>query len=112
MIHHASRLSGGVRKLVLLAMSTGLILAPIARAADGAAVTPSEQLQFQQKYIQAQMDELQKRMYSLAALTRDSEPDDAAKLLTAVRRAQEQLIIEQMKQAIELLSSSDFNRAG
>lgn len=110
MIHHASRFSGGARFLVAVIVA-GLMSAPIVRAADTPGVSQSDQLQFQQKYIQAQMDELQKRMYSLASLTRDAEPDEAARLLTAVRRSQELLIIEQMKQAIELLSSSDFNRA-
>src|SRR5258707_14699284 len=61
--------------------------------------TPVGQLEFQQKNAQAQMQELQERMFRLAELTGEAEPDDAARLLMAVRKAREQLIVEQMKQA-------------
>ena len=44
-------------------------------------------------------------------LTREAEPDDAAKLLMAVRRAREQLIIEQMMDALNTLSTKDFTKA-
>src|SRR5690242_13202767 len=58
-------------------------------------VTDVERIQFLQKNAAAQLQELQERMYRLAEMTRDAEPDDAAKLLMAVRKAREQLIIEQ-----------------
>src|SRR5687768_2584091 len=73
-----------------------------------ASVSEAEKLQFLQKNAQAQLQELQERMYRLAELTREAEPDDAAKLLMAVRKAREQLIIEQMKEAYDLLGQSDL----
>ena len=58
------------------------------------------------------MDELQNRMFHLADLTPPgAEPDDAAKLLLAVRSAREQLILEQMRSNIDLLNGKDFTHA-
>jgi hypothetical protein len=73
-----------------------------------ASVSEAEKLQFLQRNAQAQLQELQERMYRLAEMTREAEPDDAAKLLMAVRKAREQLIIEQMKEAYDLLGRSDL----
>src|SRR5215203_6534589 len=88
----------------------GLILIFISAALAGDAPQPTavDQLQFQQKNAQAQMQELQERMYRLAELTREAEPDDAGRLLMAVRKAREQLIIEQMKETYDLLGRSDL----
>ncbi len=68
-------------------------------------------MQFQQKTVEAQMQELQERMYRLAALTREAEPDDAARLVMAVRKAREDLIIEQMRDVLEQLARADLPKA-
>ncbi len=39
------------------------------------------------------------------------EPDDSAKLIMAVRRAREQLIVEQMKDVLDLISTKDLSKA-
>jgi len=57
------------------------------------------------------MEELQNRMFRLAELTREAEPDDAAKLLMAVRSARQQLILEQMRDNLNLLHTKDFTHA-
>jgi hypothetical protein len=74
-------------------------------------ITTIDQIQFQQTNAQAQMEELQNRMFRLAELTREAEPDDAAKLLMAVRSARQQLILEQMRANLNLLSTKDFTHA-
>ena len=51
------------------------------------AVTPEAQLQFQQKNAQAQMQELEERMFRLGELLRQTEEGDAAKLIMAFHRA-------------------------
>ncbi len=84
---------------------------PAPTPATKPAIKPEEQIQFQQKNVSAQMQELQERMYHLAELTRQAEPDDAARLLLAVRRAREQLIIEQMKDILERLGRNDYGNA-
>jgi hypothetical protein len=73
--------------------------------------TNSDQVQYTQRTVQAQMQELQDRMFRLADLTRDSEPDDSARLLMALRKAREQLILEQMHDILDELSHSDLSKA-
>jgi len=101
------------RALLSLALFGCCISASLLRAGDSqpSNVSPADQLQFQQKNAQAQMQELQERMYRLAELTREPEPDSSARLLMAVRKAREQLIIEQMKEALDLLATKDFSHA-
>jgi hypothetical protein len=81
-----------------------------AESISGGKVTEAERLKFQQSAAAAQMQELQDRMFRLAELTRQAEPDDAAKLLLAVHRAREQLIIEQMKEIQDRIGSGDLGK--
>ena len=74
-------------------------------------LTPAEQVRFQQQTVEAQVGELQDRMFHLAELTRSAEPDDAARLLMAVRKAREDLILEQVRDVLEQLSHQDFAKA-
>ena len=78
---------------------------------DKSKVSPADQAQFQQKNAAAQMQELEGRMFRLAETIRNTEPSDSARLLLGVRKAREQLILEQMKEVIELLGQKDVNRA-
>src|SRR5690348_655182 len=75
-------------------------------------VTPEAQLQFQQKNAQAQMQELEERMFRLGELLRQTEAGDAAKLIMAFHKAREELILEDMKDIIDLLGErKDLSRA-
>src|SRR3954470_6897681 len=76
------------RALLLLAILT---LAGASAFAGESKVSERDQLEFQQKNISAQMQELTERMYRLGELTRDVEPDDSARLILAVRKARESL---------------------
>ncbi len=98
---------------LLLCAATSLLLAQPSKAVDSPAkrVTSIDQVQFQQANAQSQMEELQNRMFRLAEATRQAEPDDAAKLLMAVRAAREQLILEQMRGNLNLLNNKDYTRA-
>lgn len=96
---------------IVLTVLVALVLSPALRAVE-TKVKPEDQLQFQQKTIQAQMQELQERMFHLAELTREMEPGDSAKLIMAVRKAREALIVEQMKEVLELLAQRDLGKAG
>jgi hypothetical protein len=85
---------------------------PSAVATTGPAVTPEAQLQFQQKNAQAQMQELEERMFRLGELLRQTEAGDAAKLIMAFHKAREQLILEDMKDIIDMLGEQrDLSRA-
>ena len=75
-------------------------------------VTPADQAQFHQKNAAAQMQELENRMFRLAELIRQTEPGDSARLLLGVRKAREQLIVEQMKEVLALIGQQkDLNKA-
>src|SRR5580765_3548191 len=96
--------------IVLLALAAAFPLAaapsaPTTKPATtqpGAKVSDAEQIEFLQKNVQAQMQELQERMFRLAELTKATEPGDSAKLILALRRSREELILEEMKEVMEL----------
>src|SRR5947209_6776646 len=50
-------------------------------------VSENDKLQFTQKEVQALMQELQERMFHLAELTKQAEPDNSTRLLLALRKA-------------------------
>src|SRR5437763_14990739 len=81
---------------IVLAVLTCVVLSPALRAVE-TKVNPEDQLQFQQKTSQAQMQELQERMFHLAELTREMETGDSAKLIMALRKAREALIAVQRR---------------
>src|SRR5215470_17023891 len=96
---------------IVLVGLTMLGAAPTEQSAAKQPVGQDQQLQFQQQNIQAQMRELENRMFHLAELTRQTEADDSARLLMAVRRAREQLIVEQMKEILERIGQKDLSKA-
>src|SRR5437667_7632667 len=105
----AMRIASLVGFVVIGALVLGA--APSEQTQPKQPVGQGDQLQFQQQNIQAQMRELEERMFHLAELTRQLEPDDSARLLMAVRRAREQLIVEQMKEVLELIGKKDLSKA-
>ncbi|MFI5381720.1 MAG: hypothetical protein ACHRHE_20680 [Tepidisphaerales bacterium] len=89
-----------------------MAMAPWARGEGSTPkVSEGDQVQFQQKAVGAMVGELQERMFRLAEMTREAEPEDSAKLLMAVRRAREQLIVEQIKDVVEQLAKQDLSKA-
>ncbi len=74
-------------------------------------ISDADQIEFLQKNVQAQMQELQDRMFRLAETTKVAEPGDSAKLILALRRSREELILEEMKEVLELLGQKNLTRA-
>jgi len=74
-------------------------------------VTPEEKIKFEQDKAHAHMRELEGRMFRVAELLRQTQPDDSARLLMGVARSREQLIVEEMREAAELIGSLDLNKA-
>ena len=98
------------------AMALVLALSAIAspsttRPAATQKVSEAERIEFLQKNVQAQMQELQERMFRLSELTRQSEPTDSAKLILALRRSREEMILEEMKEVMELLGNKNLSHA-
>jgi len=74
-------------------------------------VEPKEQIKFEQDKAQAHMKELEERMFELAKLIRESQPDDSARLIMGVQKAREHLIAEQMGEAAILLTDLKLDQA-
>jgi hypothetical protein len=74
-------------------------------------VTAEEKIKFEQDKAHAHMRELEGRMFHVAELLRQTQPDDSARLLMGVARSREQLIVEEMREAAELIGSLDLNKA-
>lgn len=102
-----------MKSIARLAVGLSLfaVLAARSMAAEATSVTESDKLQFTQKEVQALMQELQERMFRLAELTKQAEPDNSTRLILALRKAREQLIIEQMQGILKELSTRDLTKA-
>jgi hypothetical protein len=74
-------------------------------------VTPEEKIKFDQDKAHAHMRELEGRMFRVAELLRQTQPDDSARLLMGVARSREQLIVEEMREAAELVGTLDLTKA-
>lgn len=108
--------------LVLVATVGGMLALPVRTAPSPTTkpasaapatqkVSDAEQVEFLQRNIQAQMQELQERMFRLSEVTKATEPGDSAKLILALRRSREELILEEMKEVMDLLSRKDLGKA-
>lgn len=74
-------------------------------------VAPQQRIQFEQEKARAHMQELEERMFRLSKLIRESQPDDAARLLMGLRKAREQLILDRMGEASKLLDNLKLDQA-
>lgn len=102
---------------VVLLLCAGAFLSLAAGPATKPATNPAakigdaDQIEFLQKNVQAQMQELQERMFRLAEITKATEPGDSAKLILALRRSREELILEEMKEVLDHLNQKDLTVA-
>jgi hypothetical protein len=98
----------------MLSLTAAVMFAPIAAIAADAdkepPVTP-EKLQFDQKRAAAHMLEMEDRMYQLAELLREVEPENAARLLLALKQSRETLVVDQMKLIEQLLEAKQLKAA-
>ena len=94
----------------------GVALGPKAAAAAdepkaGTDIPEQSQIRFEQDRAEAHMRELEHRMFRLAELLKESEPDDASRLILGVQRAREELIADRMKGASTLLEELQLSKA-
>ncbi len=90
------------------------LLPALALAQESVAPVPvsgADRAAFDQEKAAAHLRELQERMFQLGQTLREQEPNDAARLLMAVQRAREELILEQMQQTLTLLRTGDLAHA-
>jgi len=76
-----------------------------------AKIAPRKQIQFEQDKAKAHMQELEERMFRLSNLIRESQPEDAARLLLGLRKAREQLILDRMGEASKMLDDLKLDQA-
>lgn len=96
---------------LLLAVLPVILCVPrLGRAADEG-IDDVERISFDQKRATGHMMELEERMYRLAELIREEEPDKAARLLMALKQSREELILEEMNGVEQLLTQGDLSRA-
>jgi hypothetical protein len=74
-------------------------------------ITQEEKIKFEQDKANANMRELEGRMFRVAELLRQTQPDDSARLLMGVARSREQLIVEEMREVADLVATMDLNKA-
>ena len=74
-------------------------------------VSPQETIQFEQDKAQSHMRELEQRMFRLAELIREAQPEDAARLKLGVERARDGLIADRMSQTSQLLATLKLSQA-
>jgi hypothetical protein len=97
---------GGMAVWLLLLMAL-----PVGAQEKPEKVEKQDELKFEQDKAQAHMRELEERMFRLANLIRDAQPDDSARLLMGVRKAREHLIADRMHEASTLLASLRLEQA-
>ncbi len=99
-------------RVLQLILAVALLLPSVSFAQEKAKpVEVKDQIKFDQDKAQAHMRELEERMYELAKLIRESQPDDSARLIMGVQKAREHLIAEQMGEAANLLSELKLDQA-
>ncbi|HAH44106.1 MAG TPA: hypothetical protein DCM07_04490, partial [Planctomycetaceae bacterium] len=103
--------TGLVMMFVITQMMGSVSAAEKVAADDGKKIAPQTQIQFEQDKAKAHMQELEERMFRLSKLIRDSQPDDAARLLLGLRKAREQLILDRMGEASKMLDDLKLDKA-
>lgn len=103
--------TGLVMMFVISQMMGSVSAADKAAADDSKKIAPQTQIQFEQDKAKAHMQELEERMFRLSKLIRDSQPDDAARLLLGLRKAREQLILDRMGEASKMLDDLKLDKA-
>src|SRR5688572_24917239 len=84
---------------------------PPDRARSGREVKQIEVLEFQQRKAMAHMQELEERLFRLSQILRETEPDNAARLILGLRKTREELIVDDMRFIGELLRSGKLEEA-
>lgn len=97
---------------LITALAVGVLIGRAAPAQDAAeTVDKNVEIKFSQDKARAHMQELEERMFRLANLIREAQPEDSARLLLGVQKAREELIADRMNEASELLDALRLDQA-
>ena len=97
-----------LRVLVPIVAVAWLAIAGGARCQDP---TTRESLEFSQRKVRANMQELEERMFRLSTLLRDAQPESAARLVLGLKRSREELIVADMDEARAFIAAGKLEEA-
>lgn len=100
------------RVLCLLLM--GALLLPSvahAQAIKGEEATEADGAKFQNERARQHMLELEQRMFRLAEMLKESQPEDAQRLVMGVERSREKLLVQRMDDVSDLIGGLELNEA-
>lgn len=103
-----------VMGLLLLAALAFGALAPMsvhAQAIKGEDATEADGAKFQNERARQHMLELEQRMFRLAEMLKESQPEDAQRLIMGVERSREKLLVQRMDSVSDLISGLELNEA-
>ncbi len=107
--YHA--LTRSIALLLLLASLLGPAVSSSAQAIQAEEATETDGAQFQNERARAHMLELESRMFRLAELIRETQPEDAQRLEMAINRSREELVVQRMASVSELIAGLELSQA-
>ncbi len=78
---------------------------------EATALKPTDKLEFEQEKATAHMRELEERMYRISEMIRQTEQDHSARLILALQKSREDLLLEQMKEIRGLINAGKLDEA-
>ena len=97
--------------LLLFALLLSLPMGVHAQVIHGEDATEADGAKFQNERARQHMLELEQRMYRLAEMLKESQPEDAQRLVMGVERSREKLLVQRMSSVSELIGSLELNEA-
>jgi len=98
-------------RLVLMLFTLLVALPTPGQAIRGEDVTPADGAVFQNDRSRQHMLELEQRMFRLADLLKESQPEDAQRLIMGVERSREQFVVQRMEGVSELIGGLKLSEA-
>ncbi|MFN3167725.1 MAG: hypothetical protein ACE37H_11750 [Phycisphaeraceae bacterium] len=111
----ASNRAGDLRTLlaaVLLLIGLAVPAGPaFSQAIQGEEATEADGAKFQNERARQHMLELEQRMFRLAELIRETQPEDAQRLEMSVKRSREELVVQRMASVSDLIGDLELTEA-
>lgn len=102
-----------IGKMLCLLLLGALLLPTVAQAQaiKGEDATEADGAKFQNERARQHMLELEQRMFRLAEMLKESQPEDAQRLIMGVERSREKLLVQRMDSVSDLIGGLELNDA-
>ncbi|MBX2850625.1 MAG: hypothetical protein KTR15_02635 [Phycisphaeraceae bacterium] len=97
--------------LLLAALLLAVPMSVQAQAIKGEDATEADGAKFQNERARQHMLELEQRMFNLAELLKESQPEDAQRLVMSFERSREKQLVQRMSNVSELIGGLELNEA-